>query len=141
MGFSVSYFWRACCGDRGRSSHYIATAQGERVRIWELEDTSRQGKELPSKTLTPGATSNTADDAAAGATAATASAAATAEVWRVKWNVTGTVLASSGDDGKVRLWKPDPTSGEWIERAEIVSGSSGGGAAAGSNAMDSDAMR
>ena len=28
-----------------------------------------------------------------------------AQVWRVEWNVTGTVLSSSGDDGKVRLWK------------------------------------
>jgi len=27
------------------------------------------------------------------------------QVWRVAWNVTGTVLASSGDDGCVRLWK------------------------------------
>lgn len=29
-----------------------------------------------------------------------------AEVWKVSWNVTGTLLNSSGDDGKVRLWKP-----------------------------------
>ncbi|KAK9768643.1 epoxide hydrolase, soluble (sEH) [Basidiobolus ranarum] len=28
-----------------------------------------------------------------------------AEVWKVEWNVTGTILSSSGDDGKVRLWK------------------------------------
>ncbi|KAJ3301459.1 epoxide hydrolase, soluble (sEH) [Blyttiomyces sp. JEL0837] len=28
-----------------------------------------------------------------------------AEVWRVEWNVLGTILSSSGDDGKVRLWK------------------------------------
>ena len=28
-----------------------------------------------------------------------------AEVWRVAWNITGTVLASSGDGGIVQLWK------------------------------------
>ena len=27
------------------------------------------------------------------------------EVWRVQWNVTGTSLGSSGDDGTVRIWK------------------------------------
>lgn len=27
------------------------------------------------------------------------------QVWRLGWNVTGTILASSGDDGCVRLWK------------------------------------
>jgi nucleoporin SEH1 len=26
-------------------------------------------------------------------------------VSRVEWNVTGTILSSSGEDGKVRLWK------------------------------------
>jgi nucleoporin SEH1 len=28
-----------------------------------------------------------------------------AEVFKVSWNISGTILASSGDDGKVRLWK------------------------------------
>ncbi|ODV81991.1 WD40 repeat-like protein [Suhomyces tanzawaensis NRRL Y-17324] len=27
------------------------------------------------------------------------------EVWRVSWNLTGTILSSAGDDGKIRLWK------------------------------------
>ncbi|RKP31298.1 WD40 repeat-like protein [Metschnikowia bicuspidata] len=27
------------------------------------------------------------------------------EVWRVEWNSTGTILASAGDDGRIRLWK------------------------------------
>ncbi|UYV82009.1 SEH1L [Cordylochernes scorpioides] len=27
------------------------------------------------------------------------------QVWRVCWNITGTILASSGDDGTVKLWK------------------------------------
>lgn len=34
-------------------------------------------------------------------------------VWRVSWNLTGTILSSSGDDGYVRMWKSelniDPT--------------------------------
>ena len=35
-----------------------------------------------------------------------------AEVWRVEWNITGTILASSGDDGNVRFWKASLI-GEW----------------------------
>lgn len=27
------------------------------------------------------------------------------EVWSVSWNLTGTILSSCGDDGKIRLWK------------------------------------
>lgn len=31
-------------------------------------------------------------------------------VWRTSWNVTGTMLASTGDDGCVRMWKSIETS-------------------------------
>ncbi|KAK6464758.1 WD40-repeat-containing domain protein [Scheffersomyces coipomensis] len=27
------------------------------------------------------------------------------EVWKVNWNLTGTILSSAGDDGNIRLWK------------------------------------
>ena len=36
----------------------------------------------------------------------------TEEVWKCSWNVTGTVLASSGDGGVVELWKSD-FKGNW----------------------------
>ncbi|KAI9030786.1 WD40-repeat-containing domain protein [Phycomyces nitens] len=43
-----------------------------------------------------------------------------AEVWRVEWNVTGTILSSSGDDGKLRLWKAG-YDGQWRQMAVVAS--------------------
>ncbi|KAI7848853.1 WD40-repeat-containing domain protein [Circinella umbellata] len=41
-----------------------------------------------------------------------------AEVWRVEWNITGTILSSSGDDGKIRLWKAG-SDGIWRQMSVI----------------------
>lgn len=45
------------------------------------------------------------------------------EVWRVSWNITGTILSSAGDDGKVRLWKSNYLN-EW-KCMSIISSNSG----------------
>lgn len=69
----------------GRSYDLIATASKDHtVKIWQIE---RKGDfECEANVIA------SFDDH--GAT-----------VWRVEWNITGTILASSGDDNKVRLWK------------------------------------
>lgn len=46
------------------------------------------------------------------------------QAWRIQWNVTGTVLASSGDGGVVKLWKSD-FQGRWKCVSEIVGDSTG----------------
>ena len=41
--------------------------------------------------------------------------------WKVNWSQMGDVLVSTGDDGKVRLWKK-AVDGKWLEAAEIDAG-------------------
>ena len=47
-------------------------------------------------------------------------------VWRVCWNVTGTILATAGDDGQVRLWKANymvkPTQGACTNHVDRILG-------------------
>jgi len=77
----------------GRSYHLIASASKDRkVKIWKLQ-TPTDKQKLESKELV------SFDDHQS-------------EVWRVEWNVTGTILASSGDDGTVRLFRAN-FSNEW----------------------------
>lgn len=44
-------------------------------------------------------------------------------VWRVCWNVTGTILASSGDDGEVKLWKAN-----YLDNWRVIASLRGDGA-------------
>jgi hypothetical protein len=74
---------------------------GDAVRVWQLETTAdQQSKEAPSHTLMP-----EADESKDGMP--------NAEVWRVRWNVTGTVLASSGATVRIRATHRGPTSPLW----------------------------
>ncbi|KAI1316907.1 epoxide hydrolase, soluble (sEH) [Mortierella claussenii] len=86
----------------GRSYHLIATAcKDGHVRIFKLTDDNQGGA------LTGGWTRKMFN-----VTCIADFADHNAEVWRVEWNITGTILSSSGDDGKVRLWKATYT-GDW----------------------------
>lgn len=40
-------------------------------------------------------------------------------IWRVEWNVTGTLLATTSEDGKIILWKKD-YKGEWTHVQEVT---------------------
>lgn len=80
--------------DVGRQHHLIATACKDRkVRIYKLTSDSETGN----YNIVDVAVLNQHE----------------AAVWRVSWNITGTVLASTGDDGRCRLWKKKMT-GEWM---------------------------
>lgn len=67
----------------GRRFHYIASAEGSQLRIFKI---SRKDDKLELESTQTLQVTN---------------------AWRCQWNVTGTVLASSGDAGLVQLWKSD----------------------------------
>jgi len=69
----------------GRRYHYIASAEAQQLRIFKLAR-SMEGEKLELESTQTLEVSN---------------------AWRCQWNVTGTVLASSGDRGIVQLWKSD----------------------------------
>lgn len=102
----------------GRRFHYIASAEDSQLRIYKL-----------SRDIVPpgsGSGSNTSSSSAANTrgggsvpTVLSAQTIPTQCAWRVQWNVTGTVLASSGDGGKVQLWKSIGREGEFECVSEV----------------------
>jgi len=77
----------------GRAYHLLATAcKDQAVRIYRL------GYNKATQTYVPQLVAKLQQHGA--------------EVWRVSWNVAGTILASTGDDGVSRLWKAD-FNGTW----------------------------
>jgi nucleoporin SEH1 len=46
-----------------------------------------------------------------------------ANIWRLVWNATGTVLAASAEDGSISLWRKD-YSGRWANIQNIPTGNS-----------------
>lgn len=112
----ASLAWAPPCG---RDFHLIAAGHRDgRVRIWRLDPpalspsgsssaewTSSLDAELSSHVRTASSTTSSADPA---------SKASTGGTGQCEWNVTGTVLSTSGADGKVRIWKRG-FNGNWVE--------------------------
>ncbi|KAL3925581.1 MAG: hypothetical protein SGILL_000304, partial [Bacillariaceae sp.] len=72
----------------GRRHHYVAAAEGKQLRIFKL---------------TRGSGSAEGDSLELEAT----QTIPVSDAWRCQWNVTGTVLAVSGDRGSAKLFKAD----------------------------------
>lgn len=87
----------------GRSSHHIASAgQDKKLKVHRLQRAADGLKLSDVSTLR---CSNDEEEH---------------EAFRVEWNVTGTVLASSGQDGVVHLWKGN-FKGGWQEISAVPS--------------------
>lgn len=84
----------------GRRFHYIASAENQQLRIYKLRREAAGGDTKNGDT-DKGSSQNSKH------LKLESSQTIDANAWRCQWNVTGTVLASSGDGGMVQLWKPD----------------------------------
>jgi len=88
----TSISWAPSCG---RSYHLLATCGRDgHVRVWKLRPSSLDDERMEGSEEAKWSGSIVADfDHHKSA------------VGRVEWNITGTVLASAGNDGRIRLWK------------------------------------
>ncbi|KAL1919237.1 uncharacterized protein VTP21DRAFT_1929 [Calcarisporiella thermophila] len=92
----------------GRSYQLIATSSKDhRVRIFKLTEDGATGaySQTTGAPVQPSAINVNSSKKRFRIERVMESNEHEAEVWRVEWNITGTILTSSGDDGKLRLWK------------------------------------
>ncbi|KAH6905322.1 nuclear pore protein seh1 [Coprinopsis sp. MPI-PUGE-AT-0042] len=91
----TSVSWAPSCG---RSYHLVATGNRDgHVRIWKVRP--------PPDDVDDGELSQHGVGGQWTATAVADFDQHKSAVGRVEWNVTGTVLSSAGNDGRIRLWK------------------------------------
>jgi len=90
--------------DVGRSYHLLATAsRDKRVKLWKL---------LQSEPRSAPAASASGGSNEMWRTSCSCEFLHASQVWRVSWNVCGSMLAASLDEGKVHVYKLDGK-GEW----------------------------
>ncbi|KAI9620440.1 hypothetical protein H4Q26_013652 [Puccinia striiformis f. sp. tritici PST-130] len=132
-----SLAWAPPCG---RDYHLIAAGHRDgRARIWklippssssasnqwsfildtELEDhVHHPDTSIIDHNSTPQLNKNISNNVNSSSNGIGQPVAAGGGVGKCEWNVTGTVLSTSGSDGKVRIWKMGYTS-RWVNTAEI----------------------
>jgi nucleoporin SEH1 len=93
----------------GRRFHWIAATHGNELRVHKL---SREGINK-ADSLELESTQVLGADSGEQVVSSSPN-----QMWKCQWNVTGTVLASSGDAGLVQLWKSD-FQGQWKCVSEI----------------------
>ena len=96
-----------------RADQLVATASRDKsVKLWALHRTQPQeeadGTPAP---LSEARTAGAATSGGAWSTACCAELAHRSQVWRVAWNASGSMLATSEDDGTVRVFKMDQHGG------------------------------
>lgn len=91
----TSVAWAPSCG---RSYHLVATGGRDgHVRIWRVkppavgDEVEGEGEDVADGKWSASVVGDFDDHKAA--------------VGRVEWNITGTILSSAGNDGRIRLWK------------------------------------
>lgn len=86
----------------GRDYHLLAVA-GSDVKIFTIKSVSSSNDQLPNQ---PYITSTALPSSSKYELRQIASFSDhQSKVWRLSWNLTGTILASAGEDGSIRLWK------------------------------------
>lgn len=92
----------------GRRFHYIASAEDQVLRVYKLSRMYNANADDNKNTKSNNKNDN---NKAAGINNNNLEVESSQELetnaWRCQWNVTGTVLASSGDAGAVQMWKSD----------------------------------
>ena len=107
--------------DMGRSYQLIATGSRDRtVKLWALQRTPRPVASSSLPTL-PTEAAGGADQQPDGEWSASCCADLPhrCQVWRVSWNAAGSMLASSEDDGNVRVHQMD-SAGGWRHAAPLA---------------------
>jgi nucleoporin SEH1 len=108
----------------GRRYHYVAAAFGDGLVVYKLKRGGiGMGGTAGAAAATSGA-SSTAAHTTADLEFESAQVLPVASAWRCQWNVTGTVLACSGDSGSVHMYKVSPHNGKFDLVSEIRHNSS-----------------